>query len=148
MEPKCPVLGYDTAPRCWASPRYWWGNQCCPLPWLLSPPDHPIKGRNKPAHRAQQESKREGPRMGERKEAGRGINPGWSCQGSGSFPRAQQSPSSARELQGWRGYSLFGGRWGGVWGITPSASGFTMVRAKPPPPHRGDRRVDSQRGQL
>lgn len=50
-----------------------------PVPALV-----PTNGRDKSAHWAQQESKREGPRMKEKIE--REINHGRSQQGSGSFP--------------------------------------------------------------
>ena len=82
------------------------GGKICAVP---TPALVPTKGRDKPVHWAQQESKRKGPRVGEREEAEWEQAMDGARQGSGSFPRAQQNPSSARELQGWRGHGLLGG---------------------------------------
>ena len=52
--------------------------------------------------------------MGKREETGRGINHGWSCQGSGSFPRAQQrAPALPMSCVAGEDAAFLGGKWGG-----------------------------------
>lgn len=131
-----PILGHETEPKCWHSPGYRWGSQCCPLPWLQSrsPALVPTKGRDKSVHWAQQEYKRKGTRLGETEEAGRGVNHGWSQQGSGGFPRAQQrTPALPVSCRAGEDTAFLGGdgEVGGVWGTPPSAGRCTTVRAKP-----------------
>lgn len=70
----------------------------------------------------------------------RRINHGWSCQGSGSFPRAQQrAPALPVSCMAGEDTAFLGGdgKVRGVWGTAPSARRFTMVRVKPQPPCQG-----------